>query len=88
MQKFTSIFGTTKNKMKASYKNGRFNFEIDGYAVELYKEGNLWLDKVYTLFGHVINRISSEKSIKFSEVVDKMNKDVQKAKEIEQIIFK
>ena len=74
--------------MKASYKNGVFNFEIDGYAVELYKEDNLWLDKVHTLFGHVINRVSSEKSIKFSEVVDKMNKDVQKAKEIEQIIFK
>ena len=74
--------------MKASYKNGIFNFEIDGYAVDLYKEDNLWLDKVYTLIGHVINRISSEKSIKFSEVVDKMNKDVQKAKEIEQIIFK
>ena len=74
--------------MKASYKNGVFNFEIDGYAVELYKEGNLWLDKVHTLFGHVINRISSEKSIKFSEVVDEMKKDIQEAKQIEQTIFK
>ena len=74
--------------MKASYKNGVFNFEIDGYAVELYKEGNLWLDKIYTLFGHVINRISSEKSIKFSEVVDEMRKDIQEAKEIETTIFK
>ena len=74
--------------MKASYKNGKFNFEIDGYAVELYKEGNLWLDKVYTLFGHVINRISSEKSIKFSEVVDAIKEDIQEAKEIEQTIFK
>ena len=72
--------------MKASYKNGVFNFEIDGYAVELYKEGNLWLDKVYTLFGHIINRISSEKSIKFSEVVEEMKKDIQEAKEIEQTI--
>ena len=52
--------------MKASYKNGVFKFELDGYAVELYKEGDLWLDKIYTLFGHVINRVSSEKSIKFS----------------------
>ena len=74
--------------MKASYKNGVFNFEIDGYAVELYKEGNLWLDKVYTLFGHVINRISSEKSIKFSEVVEAIKKDIQEAQEIETTIFK
>ena len=74
--------------MKASYKNGIFNFEIDGYAVELYKEGNLWLDKVHTLFGHVINRIGSEKSIKFSEVVDAIKKDIQEAKEIETTIFK
>ena len=74
--------------MKASYKNGVFNFEIDGYAVELYKYGNLWLDKVHTLFGHVINRVSSEKSIKFSEVVDEMKKDIQEAKQIEQTIFK
>ena len=74
--------------MKAEYKNGVFNFEIDGYAVELYKEGNLWLDKVHTLFGHVINRISSEKSIKFSEVVEAMKKDIQEAKQIEQTIFK
>ena len=88
MQKFTSIFGTTKNKMKASYKNGRFNFEIDGYAVELYKEGNLWLDKVHTLFGHVINRVSSKKSIKFSEVVDAIKADIKEAKEIETTIFK
>ena len=73
--------------MKASYKNGVFNFEIDGYAVELYKEGDLWLDKVYTLFGHVINRISSEKSIKFSEVVDAIKADIKEAKEIEQTIF-
>ena len=74
--------------MKATYKNGIFNFEIDGYAVELYKEGNLWLDKVYTLFGHVINRVSSEKSIKFSEVVEAIKKDIQEAKEIETTIFK
>ena len=69
--------------MRSSYKNGKFNFEIDGYAVELYKEGDLWLDKVYTLFGHVINRISSEKSIKFSEVVDAIKKDIQKSKQIQ-----
>ena len=74
--------------MKASYKNGIFNFELDGYAVELYKENEIWLDKVHTLFGHVINRISSEKSIKFSEVVDEMRKDIQEAKKIEQTIFK
>ena len=74
--------------MKAEYKNGVFNFEIDGYAVELYKENEIWLDKVHTLFGHVINRISSEKSIKFSEVVDEMKKDIQEAKEIETTIFK
>ena len=41
-------------KMKATFKNGIFAFELDGYAVELYKEGDLWLDKIYTLFGHVI----------------------------------
>ena len=74
--------------MKASYKNGVFNFEIDGYAVELYKENEIWLDKFYTLFGHVINRISSEKSIKFSEVVEAIKKDIQEAKEIETTIFK
>ena len=74
--------------MKASYKNGVFNFEIDGYAVELYKEGDLWLDKVYTLFGHVINRVSSEKSIKFSEVVEAIKADIKEAKEIETTIFK
>ena len=74
--------------MKATFKNGVFQFEIDGYAVELYKEGNLWLDKVYTLFGHVINRVSSEKSIKFSEVVDEMKKDIRESKQIEQTIFK
>ena len=74
--------------MKATFKNGIFAFELDGYAVELYKEGNLWLDKVYTLFGHVVNRISSEKSIKFSEVVDEMKKDIQEAKQIETTIFK
>jgi cyclophilin family peptidyl-prolyl cis-trans isomerase len=74
--------------MKSTLKNGIFTFEIDGYAVELYKEGNLWLDKVHTLFGHVVNRISSEKSIKFSEVVDEMKKDIREAKQIEQTIFK
>ena len=74
--------------MKAEYKNGVFNFEIDGYAVELYKEGNLWLDKVHTLFGHVINRVSSEKSIKFSEVVEAIKADIREAKEIETTIFK
>ena len=82
------IFKNKTRKMKASYKNGVFNFEIDGYAVELYKEGNLWLDKVHTLFGHVINRVSSEKSIKFSEVVDAIKKNIQEAKKIEQTIFK
>ena len=74
--------------MKASYKNGVFQFEIDGYAVELYKENNLWLDKVYTLFGHVINRVSSEKSIKFSEVVEAIKADIREAKQIETTIFK
>ena len=74
--------------MKAEYKNGVFKFELDGYAVELYKENEIWLDKVHTLFGHVINRVSSEKSIKFSEVVDAMKKDIQEAKEIETTIFK
>ena len=74
--------------MKASYKNGVFNFEIDGYAVELYKEDNLWLDKVHTLFGHVINRVSSEKSIKFSSVVEATKADIKEAKEIETQIFK
>ena len=74
--------------MKASYKNGIFNFEIDGYAVELYKENEIWLDKVHTIFGHVINRVSSEKSIKFSEVVDTIKKNIQEAKEIEKTIFK
>ena len=74
--------------MKASYKNGVFNFEIDGYAVELYKEDNLWLDKVHTLFGHVINRVSSEKSIKFSSVVEAIKADIKEAKEIEKTIFK
>ena len=74
--------------MKASYKNGVFKFEIDGYAVELYRENNLWLDKVYTLFGHTINRVSSEKSIKFSEVVDAIKADIKEAKEIETTSFK
>ena len=74
--------------MKASYKNGVFNFEIDGYAVELYKENEIWLDKVYTLFGHVINRISSEKSIKFSEMMEAIKKDIREAKEVETTIFK
>ena len=74
--------------MKASYKNGVFNFEIDGYAVELYKENEIWLDKIYTLFGHVINRISSEKSIKFSEVVEAIKADIREAKQIETQIFK
>ena len=74
--------------MRSSYKNGKFTFELDGYAVELYKENEIWLDKVYTLFGHVINRVSSEKSIKFSEVVDEMKKDIQEAKQIETTIFK
>ena len=74
--------------MKSTCKNGIFTFEIDGYAVELYKYGNLWLDKVHTLFGYVINRVSSEKSIKFSEVVDAIKKDIREAKEIETTIFK
>ena len=74
--------------MKASYKNGVFNFEIDGYAVELYKENEIWLDKIYTLFGHVVNRISSEKSIKFSEVVGAIKEDIREARQIETTIFK
>ena len=74
--------------MKATYKNGVFNFELDGYAVELYKKNEIWLDKVHTLFGHVINRVSSEKSIKFSEVVEAIKKDIQESKQIEQTIFK
>ena len=83
-----SIERAIANAPKSTFKNGVFNFEIDGYAVELYKEGNLWLDKIYTLFGHVINRVSSEKSIKFSEVVDAIKEDIQKSKQIEQTIFK
>ena len=82
------IFKNKTKRMKASYKNGVFNFEIDGYAVELYKENEIWLDKVYTLFGHVINRISSEKSIKLSEVVEAIKADIIEAKEIETTIFK
>ena len=74
--------------MKALYKNGVFRFELDGYAVELYKENEIWLDKVYTLFGHVINRISSERSVKLSEVVDAIKADIKEAKEIETTIFK
>ena len=74
--------------MKATYKNGVFTFELDGYAVELYKEGDLWLDKVYTLFGHVINRVSSEKSVKLSSVVEAIKADIKEAKEIETTIFK
>ena len=74
--------------MKASYKNGVFRFELDGYAVELYKENEIWLDKVHTLFGHVINRVSSEKSIKFSSVVEAIKADIKEAKEIETTIFK
>ena len=81
--------GNFKTKdMKSTFKNGIFAFELDGYAVELYKEGDLWLDKVYTLFGHVINRISSEKSIKFSEVVEAIKADIREAKQIETTIFK
>ena len=74
--------------MRSSYKNGKFTFELDGYAVELYKENDLWLDKVYTLFGHVINRVGSEKSIKFSEVVEAIKADIREAKQIETTIFK
>ena len=74
--------------MKATFKNGIFAFELDGYAVELYKEGDLWLDKVYTLFGHVINRVSSERSVKLSEVVEAIKADIKEAKEIETTIFK
>ena len=48
----------------------------------------IWLDKVYTLFGHVINRVSSEKSIKFSEVVEAIKADIREAKQIETTIFK
>ena len=74
--------------MKATFKNGIFHFELDGYAVELYKENEIWLDKVYTLFGHVVNRVSSEKSIKLSSVVEAIKKDIQEAKQIETTIFK
>ena len=74
--------------MKSTFKNGVFTFELDGYAVEIYKENGIWLDKVHTLFGHVINRVSSEKSIKLSEVVDAIKKDIQEAKQIETTIFK
>ena len=74
--------------MKSTFKNGIFNFEIDGYAVELYKENEIWLDKVHTLFGHIINRVSSEKSIKFSEVVDAIKEDIREARQIETTIFK
>ena len=35
--------------MKSTFKNGIFAFEIDGYAVELYKENEIWLDKEHTL---------------------------------------
>ena len=81
--------GNFKTKrMKSTFKNGIFTFEIDGYAVELYKENEIWLDKVHTLFGHVINRISSEKSIKFSELMEAIKKDIREAKEIETTIFK
>ena len=82
------IFKNKTKRMKSTFKNGIFTFEIDGYAVELYKDGDLWLDKVYTLFGHVINRVSSEKSIKLSEVVEAIKKDIQESKQIEQTIFK
>ena len=74
--------------MKSTFKNGIFAFELDGYAVELYKENEIWLDKVHTLFGHVINRVSSEKSVKFSEVVDAIKADIREAKNIETTIFK
>ena len=74
--------------MKSTFKNGIFAFELDGYAVELYKENEIWLDKIYTLFGHVINRVSSEKSIKFSEVVDAIKEDIREAGQIETTIFK
>ena len=74
--------------MKSTFKNGIFAFELDGYAVELYKENEIWLDKVHTLFGHVINRVSSERSIKFSEVVEAIKADIREAKQIETTIFK
>jgi cyclophilin family peptidyl-prolyl cis-trans isomerase len=82
------IFKNKTKRMKATFKNGIFAFELDGYAVELYKENEIWLDKVHTLFGHVVNRVSSEKSIKFSEVVEAIKADIQEAKEIETTIFK
>ena len=74
--------GKSKYKPKLIRKNAEWKYpalELDGYAVELYKENEIWLDKIYTLFGHVINRVSSEKSIKFSEVVDEMKKDILRA---------
>ena len=82
------IFKNKTKRMKSTLKNGIFTFEIDGYAVELYNQNEIWFDKVYTLFGHVINRISSEKSIKFSSVVDAIKADIKEAKEIETTIFK
>ena len=82
------IDGYAVELYKATFKNGVFQFEIDGYAVELYKEGDLWLDKIYTLFGHVVNSVSSEKSIKFSSVVNAIKTDIKEAKEIETTIFK
>ena len=82
------IDGYAVELYKATFKDGVFIFEIDGYAVELYKENEIWLDKVHTLFGHVINRVSSEKSIKFTEVVEAIKADIREAKQIETTIFK
>ena len=82
------IFKNKTKRMKSTFKNGIFTFEIDGVVVNLYKENEIWLDKVYTLFGHVINRVSSEKSIKFSEVVEAIKADIREAKQIETQIFK
>ena len=82
------IFKNKTKRMKSTLKNGIFTFEIDGYAVELYNQNEIWFDKVYTLLGHVINRISSEKSIKFSSVVEAIKEDIKEAKQIEQTIFK
>jgi hypothetical protein len=68
--------------MKSTLKNGIFTFEIDGYAVELYKEGEMWLDKIYTKFGHVINRVGAG-TLKMSAMETALKKDTEEARELE-----
>ena len=36
------IFKNKTKRMKSTLKNGIFTFEIDGYAVELYKENGIY----------------------------------------------